>query len=860
MDGSDGSSNLIIENVSATGGLTGGIQYDVVRTHYDVPDNSHGLGGQGYIQDEYNLSGKVSYTEKYSSVTNNTGGTLISQTWYNYDEEGNVVWAIKNIVGLGYKTEDYAYDALNRPVQVTFQKNNSSEIFVHIYDYDPVNGQLWHVFIVPPGNHGTKVLQATYVYNLDGSLKRTELGDHLQGTDYTYTLQGALKAINNSDKNADPGQDDPSTNGFMPDAFGEVLDYFDNDYVNPRNYISPINNVDASSIVSTDNYNGTLKAMTWFSKKPSSVISTYGSGVEDPTTNIFQYDDHYRFVENTWGTNINFSGSTGSFNQANSLGSNSKEILRDPNNWNNGAYDANGNIQSLQRNDVNGNTTDQFTYNYTANTNQLESVSNGVTGNNYASYLYDELGQLTTETATDPSDKTKYIQYDGAGRVLRVAADASFIHLMVEYVYDEMGSRVIKKTYDGSSVLSAITYYAGSVIYTQDVHVGGGTVAQEYTIVGGNGKIGIYNAISNDCFYEMTDQLGDVRSVILTDANGHYLDMLNYTDYYPYGMVLQQGGDNYRYGYQGQYAEKDDETNWNAFKLRMYDSRIGRWLSVDPYGADYSQYSAMGNDPANMVDPDGGDEKDPVAGQTMTKNGLEYTYNASTRTWDRYTANIDEFVGAPSRARFSYNTMTYEQMGAWIDKQRELGFTVDQVETFLKTKNLTNDAWRAFYRQSADNSLLYRQKVREGRQAEGEVAFFFYSEVVGFGVGEFVAAGVEAYRIHRLIKLARAAEKVTSAGSHLVYEGLDAAGVVRYVGITEREAAARFSEHLSAIGTGRELLNYRVIKGATGLTKMDARIWEQTLINNYGLAKNGGQLLNKINSIAPKYWILHGIQ
>jgi hypothetical protein len=34
---------------------------------------------------------------------------------------------------------------------------------------------------------------------------------------------------------------------------------------------------------------------------------------------------------------------------------------------------------------------------------------------------------------------------------------------------------------------------------------------------------------------------------------------------------------------------------------------------------------------------------------------------------------------------------------------------------------------------------------------------------------------------------------------------------------------------------------------------------EQTLINQYGLGKNGGQLSNKINSIAPKYWQRYGI-
>jgi hypothetical protein len=48
-------------------------------------------------------------------------------------------------------------------------------------------------------------------------------------------------------------------------------------------------------------------------------------------------------------------------------------------------------------------------------------------------------------------------------------------------------------------------------------------------------------------------------------------------------------------------------------------------------------------------------------------------------------------------------------------------------------------------------------------------------------------------------------------------------------------------------------------EGAQGLTKQQARVMEQTFINQYGLGKNGGQLLNKMNSIAPKYWKENGI-
>jgi RHS repeat-associated protein len=93
--------------------------------------------------------------------------------------------------------------------------------------------------------------------------------------------------------------------------------------------------------------------------------------------------------------------------------------------------------------------------------------------------------------------------------------------------------------------------------------------------------------------------------------------------------------------------------------------------------------------------------------------------------------------------------------------------------------------------------------------------------------------------------------KVTNSVTNVVYQGLDSAGVVRYVGITMRDAAIRFNEHLNSIGTGKEFLRYDVIDGAVNLLRSEAKAIEQQLIDQYGLGKNGGQLLNKYNSIAP---------
>ncbi len=78
--------------------------------------------------------------------------------------------------------------------------------------------------------------------------------------------------------------------------------------------------------------------------------------------------------------------------------------------------------------------------------------------------------------------------------------------------------------------------------------------------------------------------------------------------YYTFGMPMPNrqivNGEPYRYAYQGQ--EKDPETGKEAFELRLWDSRIGRWLTTDPAGQYSSPYLGMGNNPINGVDPDGG--------------------------------------------------------------------------------------------------------------------------------------------------------------------------------------------------------------------------------------------------------------
>jgi len=88
----------------------------------------------------------------------------------------------------------------------------------------------------------------------------------------------------------------------------------------------------------------------------------------------------------------------------------------------------------------------------------------------------------------------------------------------------------------------------------------------------------------------------------------------------------------------------------------------------------------------------------------------------------------------------------------------------------------------------------------------------------------------------------------SNAGTHSVYQSV-VKGTTDYVGMTGRTLSARAAEHL-------RLAARTVQPVVTGLSHRAARATEQALLEYHGLVKNGGTLLNRINSIAqsnPKY-------
>ncbi|MEX0313724.1 MAG: RHS repeat-associated core domain-containing protein [Allomuricauda sp.] len=622
--------------------LPSGTKKEQQFTTYDIADDTTLATALGSRSNDYPsqsfVAGNVAHT-----------ANAISETWYAYDVYGRVKWLVQNIQGLGAKTLDYTYHPTTGVVtEVIFQKNVSGEQFIHRYGYD-IKDRLSTVETSSDGGN-TFTLQAEYSYYESGGLKRMDLANGAQGVDYVYNLAGQLKSINHPGLNAndDPGSD-------ADDLFGMQLDYHKNDFERGLSNIG-------QTTYGTDQFNGNIKGVRW--------SNGYNTGT---TEYIYSYD------RNNWLTAADFnpSNQTGSLPELLPLSGNitgdqaaagsititpdatiTEGTLRiDPSgagfsagdyDVTNITYDANGNIQSLKRNKGSqdgDNAMDDLSYDYNRidpqdGPNQLLQVIDaegdvaganddiGTQGAN--NYIYNEIGQLTRNIAEDID-----YSYNTSGLVTEVRQNGQ---PMAKFFYNDRNYRIKKETYTGG-VLQYSTYYVRD-IYGQTIGIYddfSGSVELKEQPIYGNSRVGVAYTLSNEVdernyVYELTDHLGNVRVVFAKSGNS--VNGESYTDYYPFGMQMPARGllgpQGYRYAFQGQ--EKDPETGKEAFKLRLWDARIGRWLTADPYSEFVSPYLGMGNNPISLTDPDGGCVKcDPDApeGSTFTDEaGFNHTKGA----------------------------------------------------------------------------------------------------------------------------------------------------------------------------------------------------------------------------------------
>lgn len=486
-----------------------GISYnqlaDVVRTIYDSPNTDHGLSA---YQQSY-LLGKVSTTTKYATVPAYGPATVISKSWYSYDEQGRTQWQLQQTTGQPVRTLDYIYDASNNVASVCYQQSTPAERLTHYYTYDADNrlSKVTTNTDLPTNYMSPRTEHARYTYYLHGPLRRITYGGDLQGVDYTYTVQGWLKSINDGDLSRDPGSDGMYYYYTLNDFFGTSLHYYQGDYTSAA---KPTLNTSMGSNY-PGRYDGTISGLSWQSL--GSPKHGYG----------FRYDAKSQLIGADYGLHYNFTGQSYGFGF---MGGKFSETVPSVNNI--PSYDLNGNIQRMRRTDGANAALMDITYNYQPNTNKLTSVVNG---NNtpVISYAYNEIGQATSQVEQDAT-KTKYLQYDAAGKITGIYRDAAKTQPIAIYSYDEFGRRLTQQVYTTPSIFTTTTFVrdaSGSEMATYVYSSSTGqTIMYEQPIYGAT-RLGTYRRqrVSEPAeqLYELSDHLGNTRVVFRRPQVTNYL-------------------------------------------------------------------------------------------------------------------------------------------------------------------------------------------------------------------------------------------------------------------------------------------------------------------------------------------------
>ena len=92
----------------------------------------------------------------------------------------------------------------------------------------------------------------------------------------------------------------------------------------------------------------------------------------------------------------------------------------------------------------------------------------------------------------------------------------------------------------------------------------------------------------------------------------------------------------YRYGFNGKENDKDAGEGIQDYGMRIYDGRLGRFLSVDPLTFSYpwyTPYQFAGNMPIKFIDLDGGEPKDPGKEVGEVQEGTNGSGDQTSKSW-----------------------------------------------------------------------------------------------------------------------------------------------------------------------------------------------------------------------------------
>ncbi|MDO3628862.1 AHH domain-containing protein [Mucilaginibacter sp. BT774] len=623
-----------------------GTNSQVTHTYYDAA--APATNGIQSITTQNNLHKRVAAT-----TYQNTGTGVVKQaTYYDYDIDGNVKTLYQQISGLGLKQINYEYDLISGKVNFVGYQTGQADQFYYQYNYDADNRitEAWSSPVANVVSYGVgstldqtqKRMDASYQYYLHGPLARMELGDinaKVQGVDYAYTLQGWLKGVNSTVTGSTTDMGTDGTNNIGQDAYGYGLYYYANDYKPINTAKQPFETGVPTISTFKPLYNSNISAV-------SMNIPQLGSQFYYHT---YQYDQLNRIASTAEYT------ATGAGLSSLAATQNYKESF---------TLDGNGNILSSVRNGNTSNgkplTMDNLTYNYNRD-------ANGKLINNMLNSVNDSATPSTGYVGDMRNQSTNNYTYDAIGNITAdVQAGVSNINWSV---YGKIQSQTnaqgtIFYTYDPAQYRVAKTSGGVTTYYVRDAQ--GHTLAvydnknsqinwREQHLYGSN-RIGMWmpnmNLADNNATaiwstlglkqYELNNYLGNVM-VTLTDKriahstdgttiDYYQPDVITAQEYYAFGSLMPDltyaANNSYRYGFNGKENDNDVKGTGNEqdYGMRIYDPRVGKFLSVDPLSAKYPEltpYQFASNSPIWLIDIDGNEGGIPIDYSTGSKG-----YNA----------------------------------------------------------------------------------------------------------------------------------------------------------------------------------------------------------------------------------------
>jgi RHS repeat-associated protein len=226
----------------------------------------------------------------------------------------------------------------------------------------------------------------------------------------------------------------------------------------------------------------------------------------------------------------------------------------------------------------------------------------------------------------------------------------------------------------------------------------------------------------------------------------------NRLDYYPFGMLLpnrHESTSEYRYGFNGK--EKDDEVYGNGnvydYGFRIYNPRLGKFLSMDPLTKSYpwyTPYQFAGNKPIAYIDLDGLEELKYTSSMgTMGENIEQVICNSDVLT------QVYENVTDPTveNTTIYVGTVDYTEIGkskGWNAKTFDNEVFLSMISTmssFDKYKEDNKDLIALPEYQYGDQ-LAKQQELYNQYEKQFEAIGFTYKEIE-----EKIKSGEQLYAV-----------------------------------------------------------------------------------------------------------------